>query len=255
MAVASYPAELGNARLLSTAGGGTSLSATKAFIAIPAGTKHLQLTTRNFTTAVVAKVALNPHLVILKTNDAMATDPTDYSENAQDGDAATLVTLSDMPTLANGGALYIGADDLFAGLQIDVVAPDGGAGAMAVTYWNGTAWTNITPTDNTSNMGSDGSVTWTVPTDWVKAFLSTILSTYRKGTTRELFWIRVVTATAYDASATLASIYPLNRFGAGGIEMLAGQTLEREVNRARNGGSIHVETDAGTGNLVVVGYS
>lgn len=255
MAYGTYPGSRGTPRLLSTAAGGTALSTTRAFIAIPAGIRHLRLDPRNFSTAVVAKVALNPHLVVLKTNDAMATDPTDYSENAQDGDVATLVTLSDMPTLANGGALYIGADDLFAGLQIDVVSADGGAGAIAVHYWDGNSWETITPTDNTSNMGSDGSITWTVPTDWAKGFLSDILSTYRKGTTRELFWVRISTATAYDASTTLASIYPINRRNDAVQELVAGLPFETEIDRAKNGGSIHVVTDAGTANLIVTGYS
>lgn len=256
--VDTNPAFLGQPRLLSTAAGGTALTTTRGHIAVPPGIRHVILSTRNYATAVVAKVQFNPYLRILVTMDAMATDPTDASENAQDGVAATVVTLSSLPTLANGGAVYIGAADMFSGIQVDVNAADGGADTMAVTYWDGDSWANITPTDNTSNWGSDGSVTWTVPTDWAKTTLREALALGfpRKGTGGEqLYWTRFVTSAALDASTTLSSIYSLNRYGdSGAMELASGQVFQTKIERKFNGGNISALTDAGTANLIVNGY-
>jgi len=250
----TYPAYIGNSRLLSTAGGGTALSTTKVWIPIPPGISNVLITPRNFATAVVAKVSLNPFITVLKTIDGMSTPPTNYSEAAQDGAAGTLVTLSSLPTLANGGAVYVGAVDLFGGLMADVVDPNGGGGTMAVTYWNGTAWTNITPTDGTTNLSADGLISWTVPTDWVQAELGTVLGRSFPGTGQSLYWVRIATSVAYDASTTLASLYAYSRFGDSVMELASGQVFGTAINRAQNGGVIQAQVDAVTGNLIVNGF-
>ena len=247
----TYAAFQGNSRLLSAADGGTALSTTTAFIAIPAGTKAVNIMPRNFTTAVVVEVSLNPFITVVKTLDSMSTAPADYSENAQDGVAGTLVTLSSLPTLANGGAVYVGAEDFFAGLQATVVNGSGGAGAMAVTYWDGNSWENITPTDNTTNLNASGSITWTVPTDWAKVNLGQALTSRifpPIGT--EQYWIRIATSAAYDATTTLSSLYALNRYSTQ-MELVTGQEYKVAINRPFNGGVIQAATAAGTANLIV----
>ena len=253
MGIGTYPAYIGNSRLLSAAAGGTALSTTTAFIAIPPGINNVQLVPRNYTTAVVVEVSLNPFLSVIKTLDALGTAPVNYSEAAQDGDAATLVTLSSLPTLANGGAVYIGADDLFSGLQATIVNGSGGAGAMAVHYWNGTAWADITPTDNTTNLNASGSVTWTVPTAWVATTLVSALNRIWTPLGREQFWVRLTTSAAYDATTTLSSLYARNRH-ASQMELVTGQVYETAINRPLNGGVIQAETNAGTASLIVNGW-
>jgi hypothetical protein len=250
----TYPSYIGNSRLLSTAGGGTALSTTTAFIAIPAGIHAVTITPRNFATAVVAEVSLNPFITVVKTLDSMSTAPADYSENAQDGVAGTLITLSSLPTLANGGAVYVGAEDFFAGLQATVVNGSGGAGAMAVTYWDGNSWENITPTDNTTNLNASGSITWTVPTDWAKVNLGQALTSRifpPIGT--EQYWVRIATSVVYDATTTLSSLYALNRYSTQ-MEIASGQVYQTAINRPLNGGVIQAATDAGTANLIVNGF-
>lgn len=250
----TYPAYIGNGRLLSTADGGTALSTTRAFIAIPAGINSVILTPRNFATAVVAQVALNPFISVIKTNDAMGTAPVDYSENAQDGAAGTLVTLSSLPTLANGGALYVGAEALFGGLMATVVAANSGGGTMAVTYWDGDSWANITPTDGTANMANTGLITWTVPTDWTPVPLVTALNRIWAGLGTPKYWVRIATSAAYDASVTLSSLYAYNQYADALPELASGQVFQTAINRAQNGGCIQALTDAGTANLIVNGY-
>lgn len=255
--VGTIPSYLGQPRLLSAAAPGTGLTTTRAHIAIPPGTKYIKLAPNTFSTAIVAKFALNPYLRILKTADAMATDPVDYSEAAQDGVAATVVDLSSMDTLANGDALYIGAAEPFSGLQVDSLAADGGAGVLTGVYWNGAAWADISLTDNTSGFGSDGTIVWTVPTAWARTQLATALAlpVPRKGTTgAELYWIRLVTSVAYDASTTASSIYAINRYGDATPGLIAGDTFTTAIDRKFNGGNLQALTDAGTANLLVTGY-
>ena len=251
MTDSEYP---GNGRLLSTANGGTALSTTRAFIPIPPGIGSVTIIPRNFATAVVVKLALNPFLSVMKSSDSMSTAPVDYSEAAQDGDAATLVTLSSLPTLANGGAVYVGAGDRFSGLMATLATTNSNGGTMAVTYWNGTAWTDITPTDGTSNMNATGLITWTVPTAWVPESLSSILSRSFAGLGRTQFWVRIATSAAYDASVTLSSLYAYNRYADAGIELIANEALKVGVDRAQNGGVIQALTNAGTANLIVNGF-
>lgn len=257
MPASTLPGNLGFPRLLSTAGGGTALTTTRAFIAVPQGISNLIIIPRNFSTAVVAKVSLNPWITVISTNDAMRSNPTVQSNAAQDGATGTLVTLSSLPTLANGGAVYIGASNPFSALQATVVAANSGGGTMAVTYWNGSTFTNITPTDNTTNMSTSGSITWTVPTDWVKADLGSILALGqpRIGVTSTGYWIRIATSAAYDSSVTLSSLYALGQYGdSGGMEIPEGFVYQTSVS-ANTTGNISALTDAGTANLIVDGFT
>lgn len=173
MATEVFSGGLGEIRALSTASGGTALSTTATYIPVIRNTEHLFITPRNFATAVVAKVALNPYLVVFKTTDRMGT-MTDYSNNAQDGAAATVVTLSSLGTEANGDWLLIGAHEPFRGVYVDMTANvNGTASVLTVYYWQDTttdAWASLSATDGTDSAGAtfgqDGLVYWTVPTDW-----------------------------------------------------------------------------------------
>ena len=40
------------------------------------------------------------------------------------------------------------------------------SGSVVWTYWNGTTWSPLTVTDGTSNFTTNGTVTWTPPSDW-----------------------------------------------------------------------------------------
>jgi len=172
---------VGELRALSTAAGGTALTTTAKYIPIPRNTHHIFITPRNFATAVVAKFSLNPYLTILKTTDRMGT-VTDYSNYAQDGDAATDVTLSSLNTLANGDWVLVGAHLPFRGVYVDMddAHLNVNASILTVTYRKSDlTWANATATDGTINpagtsLGVDGLVYWAVPTDWMTARLTDI---------------------------------------------------------------------------------
>src|SRR3990167_7981445 len=139
----------GEERLASTAGGGTALSTTAAFIRLPRYTKYISMVGRNFATAVVAKYHLNPWLTILKTADALVTAPTDYSNAGQDLSASAAgVVLSSLDTLANGDFLLVGAEFPFRGVLCDVNAANGTASVLTVAYRkNDDTWATTSATD------------------------------------------------------------------------------------------------------------
>ncbi len=60
---------------------------------------------------------------------------------------------------------YVGLDHKFATTNVDIATA--GVGVTLVTeYWDGSAWTTLTVTDNTTNLTTDGTITFTAPTDW-----------------------------------------------------------------------------------------
>lgn len=141
---------LGEDRLCSTAGGGTALTTTAAFTRLPLVTNHITVTPRNYSTAVVVQMHLNPWLVILKTTDALATAPTDYSNAGQDLNAAAGgVVLSSLDTLANGDFLLVGAHLPFRGVRcVNATTHSGDASVLTVNYSQGTSITAWATSDS-----------------------------------------------------------------------------------------------------------
>lgn len=238
---------------------GVALSTTAAYIPIPKGTNHLFATGRNYSTAVVARVGLCPWLAVFKTQDGGATAPTEYSTEAQDGSTATSITLSSQGTAAQGDFLYVGAHMPFRGVTIDVDGANGNASTLTVKYWNGTAWADISATDNTSaataSLGQDGTVTWTVPTAWTPTSLRTAgdLADSFGGTGFKYYWTRWEWSAALDAAVTLDHMIALPP-SVSYYELVTGQQFATRVQFGPDGFSaIEALTDAGTANLVV-GY-
>lgn len=247
---------------LAGASKGVSLSTTAAFTPLPFGTQFISMVGRNYSTAVVARVLLNPWLTVLKSTDLLTTTTniTDYSEAAQDGDTATDVVLSSLTTL--NGVLLIGAEVPFAGVVIDVDGTNStGSTALTVFYWDGTQWSDISATDGTSgtvSLDQDGSVTWTVPADWTSTTLFpnfdsfSSLSTPSTGLTVEpKYWTVFNWDHDLDSSTTLNSITAINRSTAY-AELIASVPWEQGVKVGPGGVSaVQALTDAGTANLII----
>jgi len=258
----------GEQQVASTAGGGTALSTTAARVVLPAGTKAMQLIPRNFSTAVVVEWGKMPWLTILKTQDIGVTF-IDYSYAAQDGSTGTSVDLVSQGTLANGDALYIGSHIPFAGVHIDVDAANSNASDLDVNYWNGSAWTAISETDNTDTgaaLAIDGTVTWTVPAAWraerlIRAAVLTnpvitgVETVPTQMTTidvfnERLYWTRWAYSAALDATTTLDHVLAIPRYMTS--ELPVGVADEQAVTVGPGGISgIAAVTDAGTANLIV----
>lgn len=250
---------LGELRAASTAGGGTALTTTATFIAIPDGARHLFLTPRNFATAVVAKIALNPYLFVMRTTDDLAT-ATEVSQNAQDGSGATHVTLSSQGTAAQGDYLYVGSHQTFRGVNVTVDGANGNDSVLTVNYWNGSAWADTSATDGTispagKSLGATGNVSWTVPTAWAKATLAEIASPAPGSTVAHsatsLYWTRWEFSAALDSAVTLDAMLAMNRSTAYS-EWISGQAMELRIRKGPHGiACVEALTDAGTANLVV----
>lgn len=237
---------------------GVSLSTTSAFTTFIPGQNVVSMTPRNLSTAVVARFAFCPWVKVYKTTDALAAAAslTDYTDEAQDGDAATDVVLSSLDTAANGDFVLVGAAVPFRGLVADVDSANSTTSTLAVHYWNGSAWADISPTDGTASGGAtfaqDGNITWTVPTAWAGATLDDLGAGFSDGRTQEhLYWVRLSVSAALDSSTTLNSLIAMNE-STTYAEFVSGQTLEQAINRAIGGQSaVEALTDAGTANLVI----
>jgi len=232
---------------------GLSLSTTAARIALPFGTNFLQLIGTTYSTAVVARVGLCPWLTVLKTADLLATDPTDYSTEAQDGSTGTSATLSSLGTLAQNDALYIGSAIPFGGVHIDVDGTNSNASVLTVSYWNGTAWADTSATDATdsggASLGQDGTVTWTIPTAWATARLKDTQAATAVSPGPALYWTRWVWSAALDSSVTLDHIIAV---APGYLELPTGLPWEQGVLVGPGGVSaVEALTDAGTALLLV----
>ena len=249
---------LGEFRAASTAGGGTALTSTAGYIQLPRETSHILITPRNFSTAVVVQVALNPWLVVLKTTDNMMGLPTDYSEAAQDADAATDVEVSSLGLLASGDFLLVGSHLPFRGVYIDVDGTNSlGTAALDVFYWDGATWVDYSDTDGTFStrvFAQDGLVSWTISVNWRAAKLKDLYPNAPKAyySDLDLLWTRwSVDAALTDTSVTFNSMVAANRSTAY-AELLSGQTFEERIKHGIGGiGCVEALTDAGTANLIV----
>lgn len=250
---------VGELRAISTAAGGTALTAAAQFVAFPPGTEAYQVVARNFASGTAVQLIQCPWLAVLKTSDSFAAEAntTDYSAAAQDGSVSTDVVLS---SLATTGAVWVGSHVPFRGIAIDVDAPNGTANTAAATYWNGTTMASLSITDGTANGGAafavDGNITWTIPSDWAGVALSTAaaigsgVSIPRKN--EVLYWVRFTVSAANDSSTTLNSIMGMNRSTAYFELVLDAPELSLQVKRGTNGhAGLELKTDAGTANVII----
>jgi len=153
--------------------------------------------------AAATRIQLAPPIALcLKTHDSGATF-TDYTSQAKDKDVATLVVLSDLPNTTNGGYWYLASKYKFGGATIALTADVNGTATSTSTgvYWNGTAWANISLTDNTASgsvtLAVDGTITWTTPAAWKRTTLNGVTG---------LYVVRLTSDKVMDAAVTLEGI-------------------------------------------------
>jgi hypothetical protein len=264
MATEIIAAPLGELRAGSTTGGGRALTTAATTIPLLPGTRFIQLIPRKYAGGCeVIKIATCPYLLVLKTTDALGSAPTDYSSEAQDLSASTVVDLSSLNTGGNGDYLYVGATLPFRGVKVNVTNVNGNASELTVKYWNGSAWTDISDADGTitggdTTFGEDGNVTWTVPAigTWVADSLVDIgdaLSAVGPYVGQEdIYWTRWEVSAALDSSVTLQEFHALSRESTQYWELISEIPLEMVVNNHLGGvGAIEALTDAGTASLIV----
>jgi hypothetical protein len=92
---------------------------------------------------------------------------------------------------------YLGLDHKFATTYFDIVTA--GAGVTLVKeYWNGATWTALTVTDNTSAFTTDGTITFTAPSDWATTSVNS----------QSKYWIRFSSSTQVTTAPTAYSVSP-----------------------------------------------
>lgn len=270
----SFPGLLNEARTATSTAGGLGLTTAAAVVGFPQGTSHVSLFARSFTTAVVAKVALNPYLLIMKSADRLVS-ATDYSAAAQNNPVGTGAILSALSTLAAGEAFYVGSHVQFRGIAVDMLggSVNGNTAVLLAEYWNGTGWVSLSATDGTTSGGKtfavDGNITWTVPSAWTKEQLSqtrqpapqnppnnpTQIGTLLPYNNQKQYWVRLSVSAALSATVVASSMFSLNRSTA--YAQLTESSYLQFRTTMRPGGTACVEalTDAGTASLIVNAYT
>lgn len=259
---------LGHQRLAGSASG-EAISTTAAFVGFHQGSKHIALIPRNFDTAVVARGAYCPYGVILVTTDALATRAAlkDNTERGQDGSTSTTIDLSSLPTLANGGAIWVGAAVRYRGAWLNVNAANSTANNLTVHYpaQGSLTLTDISDTDNTDtgpSLAQKGTVTWTVPSGstWTPSTLRKIANANSIAITSErlpyddvpLFWTRWTWNAAMDSATSLYQFLLLNE-NTNYFEWPVGLSKVERIHMGlgRSGVSgIELLVNAGTANLL-----
>ena len=263
------PVAIGEWRGLSTAAGGTALSTAAAFVPFLPQMDWFTFSPWNFSTAVVAKIALNPWLAVVKTTDALVTDAlsVDNSVKMQDADTSTTMSMNSFGA-GTPNFVYVGSHIQFRGVVVTIGNTNSNASTLAVKYWTGSAWATISPTDGTTSGGATlaqtGNVTWTLPSDWAKASLNSVLNPANSGIgdtvlraaiyMSPLYWTRWEVGSALDASVTVTGMLSMNRNTANYPEWRPGERYEQTFYWGPGGlGCIEALTDAGTGSLIVTG--
>lgn len=175
-----------------------------------AGCLHAEIFTNLELTAPATDVDIEPWLRRLSPNSLK--DPTgflktvnaevgftDYTSQVKDDNVATVADLSNLDTLANGDAVFIGYSEPFVGVSIEIktTAKNSNASVMSAHYENGAGYQALTMKDFTKLAGAsldhDGEVLWDAPSDWVKSTKGGISA----------YWARLTFSAALDASVNI----------------------------------------------------
>jgi hypothetical protein len=95
--------------------------------------------------------------------------------------------------------VYLGANTTFNGVAFEFETRASGV-TLKAEYWNGSAWTTFTPTDNTNSMQSDGYLNWGILTGWTP---NTVNSVSR-------YWVRLSTTVVPVTPPTVFLAIPYN---------------------------------------------
>ena len=255
---------LGAMRSITTLGGGSALTTTPTFHQFIPGAEAFQAVVRNFATAAAGQLQFCPWVTVIKTTDSFAAEAnlTYASDNLQDGSTATTLSMS---SFATSGELWVGSHVPFRGVRFEAGSTNSNTSTSVVTYWStGGTMATMTATDGTfsgvATMNQTGNVTWTAPTDWFAATLSSIASIGSSiavpNKNDMLYWVRFKTSAAFDSSVTLTAALGLDQSVAYFEMSSASPELTLAIRRGAGGhAGLEARTDAGTANLIVNVFS
>lgn len=160
--------------------------------------------------------------------------------------AGSAVTLNSMTTT---WAIYLVTRTPINRFYVNVGNANANAETLTVEYWNGTAYTDASATDNTASGGAtlavDGEVTWTLPTDEVASSVSDGTHTFYG------FVYKLTVSGALDSTVTVTEIIPGHENTTGGY--LNAGIAQLNVERME-GVTLWVAAGTPTGNIDWLGY-
>jgi hypothetical protein len=115
----------------------------------------------------------DPGSVRFTTNNGAAY--TDATANVTDGNAATVMSIGGLDTLANGDWVVVGYANEFDAITLTLTSNvNANVADLTVSFWDGSAWQDfsLTDTDGTSvssstiTLGQSGTISWTPPEGW-----------------------------------------------------------------------------------------
>lgn len=104
-----------------------------------------------------------------------------------------------LPTAAAADRIYIGMPVKFPKTKYKFTTA-GVGGTYVWEYWNGTTWATLTVTDGTSGFTVNGTVTWTMPSNW--ATIGGSASAFNINNVTQ-FWVRVRATVAPSTIPTI----------------------------------------------------
>ncbi len=103
-------------------------------------------------------------------------------------------------TVGIGDIFYVGSSFKFGGVSFNL-ATIGAGGVVVWEYWNGSSWTTLSVTEDTTDaddLNASGKMTWTIPSDIEKTTVNGIANT---------FWVRLRVTTAHSTSPTVRYMF------------------------------------------------
>ena len=130
-------------------------------------------------------------------DSAVFTDETVQANDSRTG-AGNTMTLLPVTSPAAGDGFYFGHTEQFFQMDLDVLTAGAGTYTLDWEYWDGTAWSALTVTDNTNDYKNSGinRVSWTDPGDW-----DTTSVTNQPGPS-DLYYVRAVKTGAGTVTTT-----------------------------------------------------
>lgn len=120
----------------------------------------------------------------------------DYTDNVNSSTQAPFTLFDSTP--ATGDRVYLGSDNPFLGLDLNLSTDGSGTSTIDWEYYNGSDWADITETESESGVSvftSSGKFTWSYPFGWAQNSVNS----------ETLYWVRGTLSDGYSTDPTLAT--------------------------------------------------
>ena len=175
---------------------------------------------------------------------------TDYSSEAQDGDADVAIVLSSMQT---ADRIYVRTEEPILGIYFDILATNDAVSVMTINYWKDAtpdAWADTGNTDGTDVGGDtlkqDGLNYWTAPSDEI---IHPAFGGQPKG-----YWYQITISGALDSAVELVQAMALSKRSSSQAPtvVLKASTYHSFKMDTENTGGFQIDVSVGTAELQVI---